>query len=104
MIDSKLKKEKLLDGRPSYDVILIINLLILQSLYNLSDDQVEYQVNDRLSFMKFLGLALRDKVPDANILWHYREKFIKHGILSKIFEKFQVLLHEKGYYAKSGQI
>ena len=39
--------------------------IILCSLYNLSDDQVEYQVRDRLSFIRFLGLGLEDKVPDA---------------------------------------
>src|SRR4051812_46797397 len=58
-------------GRPPYDSILIFKILVLQTLYNLSDDQTEYQIKDRLSFMRFLGLALCQKVPDAKTLWLY---------------------------------
>jgi len=59
-------------GRPPYDAVLIFKVLILQSLYNLSDDQTEYQIKDRLSFMRFLGLDLWENVPDAAVrlpLW-----------------------------------
>ncbi len=55
-------------GRKPYDVILMFKLLVLQSLYNLSDEQVEYQVRDRLSFMRFLGVSLEDRIPDATTL------------------------------------
>ena len=48
--------------------------IILCALYNLSDDQVEYQMRDRLSFVRFLGLTLEDKVPDAKTVWLYREQ------------------------------
>lgn len=47
---------------------MMFKLLVLQSLYNLSDDQVEFQVPDRLSFMRFLGLSLEDRIPDATTL------------------------------------
>ncbi len=47
--------------------------IVLCELYNLSDDQVEYQLRDRFSFMRFLGLGLEDKVPDAKTVWLYRE-------------------------------
>jgi hypothetical protein len=47
--------------------------IVLCALYNLSDDQVEYQLRDRLSFMRFLGLGLEDRVPDAKTVWRYRE-------------------------------
>src|SRR5580704_3283306 len=46
-------------GRKPIDVMVMFRMLVLQSLYNLSDEQVEYQVRDRLSFTRFLGLALR---------------------------------------------
>jgi transposase, IS5 family len=52
-------------GRPPYDAVLMFKVLVLQTLYTLSDDQTEYQIRDRLSFMRFLGLALEDRVPDA---------------------------------------
>ena len=52
-------------GRPPYDAVLMFKVLVLQTLYTLSDDQTEDQIRDRLSFMRFLGLALEDRVPDA---------------------------------------
>jgi IS5 family transposase len=91
-------------GRPGYDTILIVKCLILQSLYNISDDSCEYQVNDRLSFKRFLGLSTSRKAPDAKTLWHWRER-IKHKNLDKaIFAWFSVKLDEAGYRAEKGQI
>jgi len=52
-------------GRPPYDAVLMFKVLVLQSLHTLSDDQTEYQLKDQLSFMRFVGLALHDAVPDA---------------------------------------
>src|SRR4030081_3706717 len=59
-------------GRKPWDEVVIFKALVLQALYNLSDDQAEYQLRDRLSFMRVLGLELED-VSDANTLWLYRE-------------------------------
>ncbi|HEX5862780.1 MAG TPA: transposase, partial [Casimicrobiaceae bacterium] len=56
-------------GRKPFDAILIFRMLVLQSLYNLSDEQIEYQVRDRLSFTRFLGLGLEDDIPDGTTLW-----------------------------------
>ncbi len=53
--------------------------IVLCELYNLSDDQVEYQLRDRLSFMRFLGLGFEDKVPDAKTVWLYREQPARAG-------------------------
>jgi hypothetical protein len=47
--------------------------MVLQALYGLSDDQAEFQIQDRLSFMRFLGLGLGDRVPDAKTIWLFRE-------------------------------
>ena len=52
-------------GRKPMDAVLMFKTLVLSALYNLSDDQIEYQVRDRLSFMRFRGLGLGDRVPDA---------------------------------------
>lgn len=52
-------------GRPPYDPVLMFKILILQTLYTLSDDATEFQIRDRLSFMRFLGLGFEDAVPDA---------------------------------------
>ena len=53
-------------GRPPYDHILMFKVLILQASHSLSDERTEYLIKDRLSFMRFLGLTLADRVPDAN--------------------------------------
>src|ERR1044072_4623631 len=52
-------------GRRPWDEIVIFKTLVLQALYNLSDDQIEYQIRDRLSFIRFLGLAARGRRPGA---------------------------------------
>src|SRR5438046_10601523 len=59
-------------GRKPFDAILMFRMLVLQALNNLSDEQVEYQVRDRLSFSRFLGLAIEDSIPDATTLGLFR--------------------------------
>jgi IS5 family transposase len=57
-------------GRPNRDIVLMIKLLVLQSMYTLSDPELERQANDRISFMKFLGYPL--KIPDQTTVWYFR--------------------------------
>ncbi len=91
-------------GRPPYDVVLMFRILTLQTLYTLSDDQTEYQLRDRLSFMRFAGLALHDAVPDAKTIWLFREQLTRAGALGRLFDRFNAMLHERGYLAMGGQI
>jgi len=91
-------------GRPSYDAVLMFRVLVLQTLYTLSDDQTEYQIRDRLSFMRFVGLALHDAVPDAKTIWLYREQLTRAGALQRAFDRFDAMLRERGYLAMGGQI
>jgi len=91
-------------GRKPFDVILMFKMLILQSLYNLSDDQIEFQVRDRLSFMRFLGLSLQDTVPDAKTVWLFREQITQARLIKKVFDRFDRFLRQQGFAAKKGQI
>ena len=91
-------------GRPPYDAALMFKILILQSLYSLSDDQIEFQIKDRLSFIRFLGLHLWDQIPDAKTVWVYRERLKDKKLDTLLFEKFDQMLKERGYLAMSGQI
>jgi hypothetical protein len=59
-------------GRPPYDPVMMFRIMVLQALYGLSDDRAEFQIQDRLSFMRFLGLGLGDRVPDAKTIWTAR--------------------------------
>jgi len=91
-------------GRKPFDAILMFRMLILQSLYNLSDEQIEYQVRDRLSFTRFLGRGVQDDVPDGTTLWLFREKLAEAGLVEKLFERFNQHLNTKGYIARGGQM
>jgi IS5 family transposase len=91
-------------GRPAHDAVMMFKVLILQALYGLSDEAVEYQVRDRLSFSRFLGLGLGDVVPDYSTVWRFREKLVKAGATERLFARFDAELKRQGYFALGGQI
>jgi IS5 family transposase len=83
---------------------MMFKILILQRLYNISDAQAEYRIKDRLSFMRFLGLALCDTIPDEKTIWEYREHVTGANILDTIFYRFTRQLEEKKIITYSGSI
>lgn len=91
-------------GRPPFDPVLMFKILMLQALYGLSDDQAEFQIQDRLSFMRFLGLGLDDKVPDAKTIWLFREHLTQARAVENLFARFDKHLAKSGYLAMGGQI
>jgi transposase, IS5 family len=91
-------------GRKPFDSVIMFKIMILQSLYNLSDDQVEFQIRDRLSFMRFLGFSISDTVPDAKTIWLFREQLTEAKLIKKLFCKFDAFLDKNGFSAKKGQI
>ncbi len=91
-------------GRKPMDAVVMFKTLVLGALYNLSDDQIEYQVRDRLSFMRFLGLGLEGRVPDAKTVWLYREALAQAGVVEALFKQFDGYLARQGYIARGGQI
>jgi IS5 family transposase len=91
-------------GRPPYDYVMMFKILILQKVYNISDDQTEYQINDRLSFQRFIGIQLYDTVPDAKTIWNFREELKEAEVLERIFEAFTEKLEKKGVITYSGSI
>ena len=91
-------------GRPPYDVILMFKILILQRFYGLSDDQTEYQVNDRMSFKRFLGITLGGTVPDAKTIWHFREQLVKAKAIDECFNLFGQMLEDQGIITHKGSI
>lgn len=91
-------------GRPPYDPVLMFKVLVLQALYNLSDDQAEFQIRDRLSFMRFLGLNPNAPSPDAKTIWLFREHLVQARAIDKLFALFDARLKAGGYLAQGGQI
>ncbi|MBK8876215.1 MAG: transposase [Bacteroidetes bacterium] len=89
-------------GRPSFDRLMMFKILILQELYGLSDDQIEFQLLDRLSFQKFIGQGLNNRVPDAKTIWLFRNTLTKSGVIELLFIKLGKQLERHGLIAKKG--
>lgn len=98
------KERKNQSGRKPFDVVLMFKILVLQSLYNLSDAQMEFQIKDRLSFMAFLGLDLKKRVPDEKTIWLFREQLKVAELIEPLFETFSQHLNDAGFAARKGQI
>ena len=84
------------------DSILMFKILVLQKLYNISDEQTEYQILDRISFLNFLGLS--SQVPDARTIWKFRETLTKAGIIKDLFNLFNKQIADKNLITKQGSI
>ena len=96
-------------GRPPLDPVMMFKVLVIQAANNLSDERAEFLINDRLSFMRFLGLGLGDRVPDARTIWLFRERLTRAMIdgrpaIEVLFARFDETLRAAGYIAMSGQI
>ena len=89
-------------GRPHTDELVVVRALLLQGWYGLSDPELEFQINDRLSFRNFLGFP--ETVPDFSTVWKIRERLQKEGVDKKIWNELQRQLDEKGYEVKKGVI
>lgn len=101
-VRNKARKDE--SGRKPFDVVLMFKILILRTLYNLSDDQLEYQIRDRISFMQFLGLQLGDRVPDAKTIWLFRDDLAKLGLVDRLFDQFDADLIAAGFVAQKGSM
>lgn len=91
-------------GRPPMDAVMMFKVLVLQALYGLADERTEFQIRDRLSFMRFLGLDLHGRAPDARTIWLFREQLTKSGAVERLFKRFDAHLRDAGYLAMGGQM
>ena len=99
---AKPKKSKA--GRPSYDALLMFKILILQSLYNLADAQTEFQIRDRFTFLRFLGLTPESRIPDEKTIWLFRESVKSRGLYEELFVTFSRFLAAQGFVAQRGTV
>ena len=91
-------------GAKPIDAVLMFKTVVLQQLNNLSDDRIEYQIRDRLSFMRFLDLNLEDRIPDAKTVSLFRETLKQAELGEVLFKRFHGQLAAKGLAAKGGQM
>jgi len=93
-----------LGGRPPFAPLLMFKAIVIQNIYQLSDQQLEFQTTDRLSFKRFLGLSNADKSPDEKTFWAFRETLTKHDLFEPLFVIFHAALEAKGMFARKGQM
>ena len=89
-------------GRPEYEKILMLKILFLQSCYNISDEEIEYQIYDRLSFQQFLGFP--EQIPDYSTIWRFREELTEGNIMEVIWSELQDQITNKGIEIEKGVI
>lgn len=103
-IGRRLDKTGPQGGQPRKPVRWMIRGLFLQHLYQLSDPQLEDQLIDRLSFRRFAGLPLDQKVPDFTTFWRFREQLANEGLVEKLFDQITEQLKDKGLILKRGTV
>lgn len=91
-------------GRPPIDVIIKFKASVLRRLYNLSYDQLEYLINDRLTFMRFLGLGIGEKVLDSRTIWDFENKLAEAEVMEELFCLFDAMLETEGLITHKGTI
>jgi IS5 family transposase len=98
------QKERHAGGRPPYDVVMMYKITLLQQWNNIGDDKTEYLINDRLSFQRFLGISLKDQVPDAKTIWLFKETLTAKGAGAKLNALFTEQLEREGMITPEGSI
>jgi IS5 family transposase len=89
-------------GRPGYPALVLFKAVLLQSMYGLSERELEEALDDRLSFRRFVGLALEEKVPDHTVLNRFRNRLIAEGLLERLFAELDRQLEKAGLILKRG--
>ena len=89
-------------GRPGYPVLVLFRAVLLQSLYGLSERELEEALGDRLSFKRFVGLSLEDATPDHTVLNRFRNQLVEQGLLEKLFGELDRQLENAGVVLKRG--
>jgi len=89
-------------GRPGYPVLLLFRALVLQSLYGLSERELEDALNDRLSFKRFAGMSLEDAAPDHTVLNRFRNRLIEEKLIESLFAELDRQLEKAGLILKRG--
>jgi len=81
-----------------------IKMLFIQHLYNLSDPELEDQVNDRLSFQKFTGIDFNTTVPDYSTIWRFKERLVEEKLNDQLFELILSFMEQAGLLVKKGTL
>ena len=97
------RKQSEKGGRPAYPTEIMLRVIILKRLNNLSNDQIEFMLNDRMSFQRFTQLSDSPNIPDANTIWVFEER-IGEKTAKALFDAVERQITQHGYSARKGQI
>lgn len=104
-IEKSLEKErKDNSGRKPFDKVMLFKGLVIKRLYDLSNDELEFQITDRSSFRRFLGLSENALSPDSNTFWHFSNELAQNNAIDRLFDKFDEYLNQQGYTAQEGSM
>jgi IS5 family transposase len=90
-------------GAPAYRAVMMFKALLLQRWYALSDPALEEALKDRLSFRRFLGVGLSEKLPDHSSLWRFREA-LGADLSGRIFVEIGRQIETAGFVLKQGSL
>jgi len=91
-------------GRPPLSSLMMFKIVILQQLNNTSDDATVFQLNDRLSWKRFVGLRLAQKAPDAKSIWLFRDTLQRNGTYAELLNLFNERMEAIGVITHRGSI
>lgn len=89
-------------GRPPFDALLMVKVLVLQRIYGLSDHGLEEALDDRVSFRRFVGLSLEDTPPDHSTICRFRNRLLEADLGEALFVAFERQLAARGLIVKQG--
>lgn len=91
-------------GAPGYAPLTMFKVLLLQQWYRLSDPEMEEALDDRLSFLRFVGLSLEDAVPDHSTISRFRSHLIAHGLMEPLFAELERQLMSHRLIVRKGTL
>ena len=89
-------------GQPPYPTLAMFKILLLQFLYNLSDDGASAAIGDRISFIHFVGLPFNSSKPDGTTIGRFRNKLLAKGRYDHLLNLFNQQLEANGLLVKRG--
>lgn len=104
LIESNYNKGKSRSGNPSWDGLVLFKMLMLKQWYRLSDRETHNLVSDRISWSRFVGLSLQDKVPDSTVLCRFRKSMRTAGVYNQLLENVKHQLEQHRLAVKAGSV
>lgn len=91
-------------GAPGYPALILFKAMLLQQWHGLSDPELEDALKDRLSFRRFLGVSLSERLPDHSSLWRFREQLAANGLADRAFAMIAGQIERAGFVLKRGTL